>query len=74
VIDEGAMTMQWHEARGFSALAARDDELEMDTELFDEQDDTLAVLAGLETTVEDVEPWQRLGDVLGRVTGEVDID
>ena len=61
-------------ARGVPALAARDDELEMDAELFDEPCDTLAVLAGLETTVEDVEPWQRLGDVLGRVTGELDTD
>ena len=46
---------------------------EIDAELFDETVDSQA-LAGIETDLEDVEPWQRLGDVLGRITGEVDTD
>jgi hypothetical protein len=48
-------------------------EWEIDAELFDEVFDAQA-LAGIETDLEDVEPWQRLGDLLGRLTGEVDTD
>ncbi len=52
---------------------AREPDWEIDAELFDETFDT-QLLAGLETDLEDVEPWQRLGDVLGRITGEADTD
>ena len=56
----------------------RDGELEMDGELFDEPIDTLAVLAGpeasLEVSLDDLAPWQRLGDVLGQITGEAATD
>ena len=56
-----------------SGQFASEFEWEIDAELFDEAFDTQA-LAGIETDLEDVEPWQRLGDVLGRITGEVDTD
>ena len=51
-----------------------DGELEMDGELFDEPIDALAMLAGIEASPDDLEPWQRLGDVLGQITGEVEAD
>jgi len=46
---------------------------EIDTELFDPPFDTRA-LEVVEASVEDVEPWQRLGDLLGRITGEADTE
>ena len=46
-------------------------ECEIDAELFEETSESQA-LAAIETDLEDVEPWQRLGDVLGRLTGEVE--
>ena len=52
---------------------ASEPEWEIAAELFDETFDTQA-LAGIETDLEDVEPWQRLADVLGRITGEADTD
>ena len=52
---------------------ASEPEWEIDAELFDETADTRA-LAGIETDFEDVEPWQRLADLLGRITGEADTD
>lgn len=48
-------------------------EWEIDTELFDPPFETRA-LEIVEASLEDVEPWQRLGDLLGRITGEADID
>ena len=48
-------------------------DLEFDAEIFEEQFDTLA-LETIEASLEDVEPWQRLGDLLGRITGEVDTE
>lgn len=48
------------------------DELEMDGELFDEEFDAEALLASIEASLEDAEPWQRLNAVLGRITGEID--
>ena len=52
---------------------ASEPEWEIDVDVFEEAFDTQA-LAGIETHLEDVEPWQRLGDLLGRLTGEVDTD
>jgi hypothetical protein len=49
-------------------------ELEIDAELFDEPFDALALLASIEASLDDVEPWQRLSDVLGRITGEAETD
>lgn len=46
---------------------------EIDAEIFDEPFDALA-LEIVEASLEDVEPWQRLGDVLGRITGEADTE
>ena len=51
-----------------------DGEIEMDGELFDEPIEALAKLAGLEASLDDLEPWQRLGDVLGQITGEAATD
>lgn len=41
-----------------------------------DEETTAAVdfLAGREAHVEDVEPWQRLGDILGRIIGMVEVD
>lgn len=50
------------------------DEWAMDTEQDDEMVAAADVLAGLEASLEDAEPWQRLGDILGRITGIVDLD
>jgi len=50
------------------------DGLEMDVELFDEAFDAEALLASIEATLEDAEPWQRLSEILGRITGEIDDD
>lgn len=47
---------------------------EMDDELFDEAFDAEAMLAGIEASLDDAEPWQRLGEVLGRITGEIEAD
>ncbi len=46
---------------------------EIDAELFEEPFDGEA-LAGIDAALDDVEPWQRLGDVLGRLTGEAETD
>jgi len=48
-------------------------DFEFDAEIFEEQFDSLA-LETIEASLEDVEPWQRLGELLGRITGEVDTD
>lgn len=48
-------------------------ELEIDAELFDEPLDTLA-LAGITADGEGIEPWQRLGDLLDQITGEVETE
>lgn len=47
---------------------------EMDEDLFHEGCDTLALLAGIEMSDAEVEPWQRLEAVLGRLTGELAVD
>lgn len=46
---------------------------DFDAELFDEFLDTEA-LAAIETDFDGVEPWRRVGDVLGCITGEIDTD
>ncbi len=48
-------------------------ELEMDAELFDEPPDILG-LAGITADGDDIEPWQRLGDLLDQITGEVETE
>lgn len=61
--------------RRFESIEAMNyDVFEMDDELFDEPLDALDLLAGIETSLDDLEPWQRLGDVLGMITGEAATD
>jgi hypothetical protein len=58
---------------GHGQQAMIESEWEIDPDLFDEAYDGDA-FAGIDTDLDDVEPWQRLGDVLGRLTGEAETD
>jgi hypothetical protein len=49
-------------------------EIEMDDDFYGDPLETPGLLAGLDASLEDIEPWQRLGDLLGHVTGEADTD
>lgn len=49
-------------------------DMEIDEEFFDDTFDAEALLANIQTSLEDPEPWQRLSEVLGRITGEIDSD
>lgn len=52
-------------------------EVEIDAELFDGTGEQLTLAGGhrgLEPDPEDCEPWQHLGDVLGELTGELEVD
>ena len=50
------------------------DEWTMDTDHDDELGIGSDILAGIETDCDDAEPWQRLGDVLERITVSLEID
>ncbi len=60
-----------HAPRNPAQRTVKESEWEIDAEIFDEPLDCEA-LAAIETSLEDDEPWQRLGDVLGRITGEAE--
>ncbi len=49
-------------------------ELEVDDELFLDPMEAPGLLAGSEASLDDIEPWQRLGDIIGQVTGEAEAD
>ena len=52
-----------------------DSDWEIDAEIFDGHwDDPWdgPALEAAETRLEDEEPWQRLGDIIGRITGEAE--
>lgn len=49
-------------------------ELEMDDELFEEQLTMAGLFSAIDARPEDIEPWQRLGDLLGHLTGEAETD
>ena len=50
------------------------DERTLEAELGDETLAAVDSLSGLEAPVDDAEPWQRLGDILSRITGLVERD
>jgi|GEM_PF-1879623 len=62
-----------HAIHDISPLPTPELDWEIDPEIFAEPFDALA-LEIVEASLEDVEPWQRLGDVLGRITGEADTE
>ncbi len=53
-------------------------ELEIDAEFFDEPCDALedlaTDLAAIAADAGDGDSWQRLADVIGRITGEIDVE
>jgi hypothetical protein len=50
------------------------DEWTLEAELGDETVAAVDFGAGPEESLDDVDPWQRLGDVLVRITGSVEVD
>jgi hypothetical protein len=62
-----------HPTHHAAAMPTPELDWEIDAEIFEEPFETSA-LQILEASLEDVEPWQRLGDLLGRITGEADAE
>jgi hypothetical protein len=50
------------------------DEWTLEAELGDETVATVDFGAGPQGSLDDVESWQRIGDILGRITGIVEVD
>ncbi len=50
------------------------DEWAMEPDHDDESVTAAQLSAGLDAPLDDTEPWQRLGDILGRITGIVDME
>ena len=60
--------------RGDLAVRERREHVEIDADVFDDGFDAEALLASIEASLDDAEPWRRLGEVLGRITGELEPD
>lgn len=50
------------------------DEWAMEADHGDESVTAAELSASLDAPLDDAEPWQRLGDILGRITGIVDME